>query len=568
MKNRRKRDVVSWSRFFWCTLFTVFSCVLLSASLFVSTFRIFFGETFRPVLASTWRTPAVEAVAAEYLVSSAAIPVYETIMFPDQILIFLKYPSPARLFTKEDLHCVYSSSNCSSSQLKQPPSRVDMKDLEVQIVRCPVAPRGFTVSLATKPNSHIADVGPAHKWDLLVYEALIDCDGTTIVFVKGLNIRPEKLSNASRYECVYGWDFTKPKLLLRSEGVSVAQEIVRCKTPMSLLNGQQRVNNNSIKVSVRVKGNGDSGTLPSIARPRMIGRACPHPDSARKEHEICVCTMLRNGARFLKEWVMYHGRIGVQRWFIYDNNSEDEINDVIDELSKSNHRITRHVWPWVKTQEAGFAHCAIRARELCEWVGFIDVDEYFHLPTPDLPTIQDVIRNQTATTSFNVGELRGSCHSFGPSDLTRIPPEGVTVGYTCRLQRPERHKSIVKPEAMNTSLINIVHHFHLSEGYVSLNVDKELMVVNHYKYQVWEVFREKFYRRVATYVVDWQNEENESSKDRVPGLGTRAVEPPDWAGRFCEVRDTGLRDRVMEMFSDAKTHRLPWEEEEEQAKIS
>lgn len=252
---------------------------------------------------------------------------------------------------------------------------------------------------------------------------------------------------------------------------------------------------------------------------------------------------------------MYHARIGVQRWFIYDNNSDDDIEDVIKSLTKK-YNITRHVWPWVKTQESGFAHCALRARDRCEWVGFIDVDEFIHLPSGQM--MSDILTNFTST---NVGELRGSCHSFGPSGLTEVPVQGVTVGYTCRLSLPERHKSIVRPEALNSSLINVVHHFHLKRGFEFVHLDSRVMVVNHYKYQVWEVFKDKFIRRVATYVADWQEASNAGSKDRAPGLGTQAVEPHDWSSQFCEVNDTGLRDRVLESFRDVKSMLLPWEQD-------
>jgi hypothetical protein len=34
------------------------------------------------------------------------------------------------------------------------------------------------------------------------------------------------------------------------------------------------------------------------------------------------------------------------------------------------------VWPWLKTQEAGFSHCASQAMPICEWVAFIDLDEF------------------------------------------------------------------------------------------------------------------------------------------------------------------------------------------------
>eukprot|EP00258_Populus_trichocarpa_P027110 XP_024443129.1 glycosyltransferase family 92 protein RCOM_0530710 [Populus trichocarpa] len=553
MKDRRKRDVVSWNRFFWCTLFLVFSCVLFSGFTF-STFRFFFffGEKFHPEIVSTWRTPAMEALSGD----SSAVPapsIRETVILPDQVLVFLKYPPSSRLFTKEDLLCVYLSANKSSSQSQRrlPPNHIDGKDVDDQIVRCPLIPRGYTVSLALKSGGYIHP-GPTHKWDSLVYEALIDRDNTTVVFVKGLNLRPEKLSNASRFECVYGWDFRRPKFLLRSQVISMAQEIVRCKTPLSVLGAPQMVNS-SIKASIRVKGR---GTLHSIARPGLRSKPQPGPPE-RKPHEMCICTMLRNQARFLREWVMYHAQVGVQSWYIYDNNSDDDIEDVMESLVQAGFNISRHVWPWIKTQEAGFAHCALRARESCEWVGFIDVDEFFYSPLG--LSLHDVISNQSGSGN-NVAEIRTSCYSFGPSGLKHLPPQGVMVGYTCRLGAPERHKSIVKPEALNSTLINVVHHFHLSEGFRYVNADRGVLAINHYKYQVWEVFKEKFYRRVATYVADWQNEQNVGSKDRAPGLGTRAVEPPDWSSRFCEVTDTGLRNLVLQKFMDPLTNHLPWEE--------
>ncbi|XVF13967.1 hypothetical protein REPUB_Repub09cG0015500 [Reevesia pubescens] len=558
MRDRRRNDVVSWSRFFWFTSFVVFSFVLISA-FSISTFRLIFGGTFHPVLGIRRQTSTLNAVVSnEFPVFS----IRETVLLPDQLILFLKYPPSARLFTKEELICVYLSAhnNYSEPRFKKPPARVDTEKLGEQIVRCPSSPRGLIGTVGTKSNG-VIPAGPTHRWDSLAYEALIDNDNTTIVFVKGLKLRPERVSNESRFECVYGWDFTRLNLFLRSKVLSIAQEIVRCKTPLSVLNGQQKVNN-SVKVSVRIKG---GGIVPSIARLGQLADSGLHSVPTRKQHEMCICTMARNQARFLKEWVMYHAQIGVQRWFIYDNNSDDDTDNVIESLSDANYNISRHIWPWVKTQEAGFAHCALRARDACDWVGFIDVDEFFHLPSGLM--LQDVVRNLSSITTSSdtefgnipIGEMRVSCHSFGPSGLKHVPQQGVTVGYTCRMAAPERHKSIIKPETLNSTLINVVHHFHLRDGFRFVDVDRTMMVVNHYKFQVWEVFKEKFYRRVATYVADWQEEQNVGSKDRAPGLGTRAVEPDDWTSRFCEVTDTGLRDRVLQNFANPLTFLLPWQ---------
>lgn len=491
----------------------------------------------------------MEAVSGESAVA-LAISVRETVIFPDQAVVFLNYPPSARLLTKEDIVCVYFSGNSSKPLLRHPPAAVDGEDAAEQIVRCLLQSRDLRVALMLRSDGMILS-GPSHRWDSLVYEALIDRDNTTVLFIKGLNLRAEKVSNSSKFECVYGWDFRKPRFLLRADVLSIAQEIVRCETPLSVLHGSAYGGNRTVKVSVRVKGAGL--IFHSIARP---GHRLAVSSGQRKAHQMCICTMVRNQARFITEWVMYHSRIGVKRWFIYDNNSDDDSETIVDSLNDAGYNVSRHAWPWIKTQEAGFAHCALRARPACEWVGFIDVDEFFHMPTN--LDLGEVLRNWSVPG--NVAELRVSCHSFGPSGLKEAPRQGVMVGYTCRMAIPERHKSIVQPEALNSTLINVVHHFHLRNGFEFVNVDRGVMVINHYKYQVWEVFKEKFYRRVATYVADWQEEQNTGSKDRAPGLGTQAIEPPNWPSRFCEIQDTGLRDQVLQVFADPQTHTLPWQE--------
>ncbi|RDX71758.1 Glycosyltransferase family 92 protein, partial [Mucuna pruriens] len=547
MKDRRKRKgIVSWSAFFWSTLLLAFSCILFTTLAF-SPFSTFHDFSHSIKWENTLRTNF-----------HATITIRETVLLPDQALLFLNYPSSFRFHAKRDLLCLYFSAH-STHMLTQPPIQLHFTRFREQIVRCALPPRGNTVSLLIKSEGALPTKDSStHKWTPLVYEALFDRDNTTIVFVKGLNLRPEKLVEPSRFQCIYGWDFVKPKFFLKSDVMSVAQEVIRCKTPKSILTGQDRPQSptqaqaqaQSIKVSIQMKG---KEIFPSVARP---GLRPPDSTSKQKAHEMCICTMLRNQARFMKEWVMYHSKIGVQRWFIYDNNSDDDLENVISFLRSVGYNISHHLWPWVKSQEAGFAHCALRARASCEWVGFIDVDEFFHVKEKE--GLHSVIWHH-AKLENNVGEIRTPCYSFGPSGLREMPREGVTVGYTCRLRVRERHKSIVRPEALNQSLINVVHHFHLRSPFVFVDVESSVMIINHYKYQVWKVFKEKFYRRVATYVADWKEEQNVRSKDRAPGLGTKAVEPKDWANRFCEVKDMGLRNWVLRNFLDRRTRLLPWQ---------
>ncbi|GAB4848028.1 hypothetical protein Ancab_002688 [Ancistrocladus abbreviatus] len=524
MKDRRKRDLVTWSRFFWCTLFIVVSCILYSSLTFSSFLLLPIPGTgqIHPELVSTWRNPVLEAISEDSEGLNPTLSILQTIITPDQIFVFLNYPPSSLLFNKDDIACVYLSPGANNSTttteplLKLTPLYIDGDSSEQrQIIRCPLTPRGFTVTLGLKKGSgahrhQLLPPGPTYRWNSLAYEAMIDYDNTTVVFVKGFGLRPGKLYDPTKFECVFGWDFHRPEHLLRSKVVSIGQEVARCRTPLSVLsnsNGPHRPAG-SVLVSVRQKG---GQTLSTVARPRKRPEFNP-PHGDKELHELCACTMLLNQARALQEWIMYHASIGVQRWFIYDNNSEDHIESVIKLLNYHNFNVTRHVWPWVKSQEAGFAQCALRARGHCKWVAFIDVDEFFYSPLG--LSLTEVIRNQS--NIGNVGALRTFCYTFGPSGLREVPQKGVTLGYTCRLRGHERHKSIVRPEALSPSLINGVHHFNLRNGYKSMTLDRPVMRINHYKYQVWQVFKEKFYRRVATYVSDWKDQRNVGSKDRAP----------------------------------------------------
>ncbi|KAG7015973.1 Glycosyltransferase family 92 protein, partial [Cucurbita argyrosperma subsp. argyrosperma] len=329
-------------------------------------------------------------------------------------------------FGSSDIDCVYFAGNASEFRRWREAIYVDGEDhLLKQMVRCPLLPRGFTVSIRVRSNAHLQG-GNSHRWNSLVYEALVGRDNTTVVFVKGLNLRPERVSNASRCKCVYGLGFSEGRVFAK----------IRCHS--------ERRRNLAF-------------SSPPIAPIRIHNTSPEAPRDVR----------MHSGAQFLKEWIIYHG-------------------------------ISMYA-------AAGFAHCALRARDSCKWVGFIDVDEFFYLPNG--LSLLDVLRNQAKNVT--VGEIRVSCHNFGPSGLSRMPPQGVTVGYTRRKAVAERHKSIVNPEALNSTLINMVHHFHLRDGFQCMNLERSEMVINHYKYQVREVFKEKFRMRVAT---DWQEEQNVGSE--------------------------------------------------------
>ncbi|CAL5398873.1 hypothetical protein CsSME_00021913 [Camellia sinensis var. sinensis] len=605
-EQRRKRKRIARPLHNYFSVRSLILCFAFVAFLYLLSIRIpMTPSSFRPVLVassfpllsmssskSTRVYPNSILSSSSSSSSSSLVKIVDRVLFPDHVLLMVS--NSMMMMNKKNRYefkCVYYETKLNNytqirSFMINSLSVDDYSEFQ-SIVRCPLPPVNCSVvvSLGTGGGKgmDLTDNRAVHSWETVVYAATLDRN-TVVVFVKGLNLRPDRESDPSQFTCHFGlgnWE-REGRFMLITKAIRASQEVVRCLLPRSMRLNRSKAQGIRVTVGVtpHVHARGrDRVLVPSVAK--IVNFKSEEEKGRRKKkrngkYELCACTMVWNQASALREWIMYHSWLGIERWFIYDNNSDDGIKDVIDELELEEYNVTRHVWPWIKTQEAGFSHCVLRARDECNWVGFMDVDEFFYFPVPTrnqrsrklhFPgqnSLRNLVMNFSSSSSPSlspspIAEIRTACHSFGPSGLRSPPPQGVMVGYTCRLQSPERHKSIVRPDALDISLLNVVHHFHLRKGFKYLNLPQSTAVINHYKYQVWESFRAKFFRRVATYVADWQENQNEGSRDRAPGLGTEAIEPPNWHLQFCEVWDTGLRDFVLANLGDPASGLLPWE---------
>lgn len=377
-----------------------------------------------------------------------------------------------------------------------------------------------------------------------------------ILFAKGLNRRSGTNLPVSDVECVYF--SVADGHAATYAAISSAQEVFRCPQPSSV---DLNFLNSSSVVRISLAVGADKTLIPSLAIYNPTHELM-HDTKMTNKSLICACTMVFNVAKFLKEWVLYHASIGVEKFILYDNGSEDELGPTVSKLLDEGYSMATYYWPWPKTQEAGFSHCAAVNGQSCQWMAFIDVDEFIFSPSwadsdqPDPSMLASLVQ----PVGKKVGQISISCLEFGPSGLRAHPENGVTQGYTCHRKSRERHKSIVRLKALDRSLVNSVHHFKLKDGFETRKLAS--VRINHYKYQAWEEFRTKFRRRVSAYVVDWKDQSNPGSQDRTPGLGFEPIEPDDWAYKFCEENDTMLRDVTQQWFSTTETDgrfKLKWE---------
>ncbi|XP_057794686.1 glycosyltransferase family 92 protein RCOM_0530710 [Salvia miltiorrhiza] len=401
-----------------------------------------------------------------------------------------------------------------------------------------------------KPPAIAAARPPLPLWSNLVYDSLTT-DDDVVLFVKGIHTRQGSNRRPSEFRCVFFSDATEG---VRTAVTHSKQEVFRCgRPPLTAVSTGKEL----VKVTLEIVA--ENRVVPSVAYYTPPRKLAPNGGKAL----LCATTMVYDVTKFLREWVLYHAKIGVEKFLLYDNGSDDDLSRVVRELVIEGYDVATYTWRWPKTQEAGFSHSAIYALDACTWMMYIDVDEFVYSPTwhnISAPS-PSLLHHRIANLSMKLGQISINCREFGPSEQKVHPVLGVIYGYDCRRRLENRHKSIVKLDAVDESLVNVIHHFYLKEGLRTRKLNTTAMVVNHYKYQAWPEFKAKFRRRVSAYVLDWTQKMNPKSNDRTPGLGFAPVEPAGWPQKFCEVRDEVLKDLAIRWFGIESEFgiKMPWE---------
>lgn len=96
----------------------------------------------------------------------------------------------------------------------------------------------------------------------------------------------------------------------------------------------------------------------------------------KKKYYISICTVFKDEAKFLKEWIDFHQMLGVDHFYLYNNFSSDNYIEILSTYI-SNGLVTLIDWPYEKAQIQAFEDCYNKYKDETYWLTFIDVDEFF-----------------------------------------------------------------------------------------------------------------------------------------------------------------------------------------------
>lgn len=100
----------------------------------------------------------------------------------------------------------------------------------------------------------------------------------------------------------------------------------------------------------------------------------PHKKK-NKKYNISICSIFKNEASYLKEFIEYYRLLGFDHFYLYNNNSDDGFMEVLKPYIEEG-IVTYHEWPQVPGQQAMYIHFCQNYLHETNWVSFLDIDEF------------------------------------------------------------------------------------------------------------------------------------------------------------------------------------------------
>ena len=99
------------------------------------------------------------------------------------------------------------------------------------------------------------------------------------------------------------------------------------------------------------------------------------PKIKEKKYNVSICAIFKNESRYLREWIEFNYLVGIDHFYMYNNNSEDDYLKVLQPYIDAG-IVTLVQWPYNQMQMESYKDCIDKFSSETKWLGFIDIDEF------------------------------------------------------------------------------------------------------------------------------------------------------------------------------------------------
>lgn len=97
-----------------------------------------------------------------------------------------------------------------------------------------------------------------------------------------------------------------------------------------------------------------------------------------QKYTLSIACMFHDEADYLKEWIEYHRLVGVQHFYLYNNNSSDHYSEVLAPYIESG-IVDLTNWPsppdilYTSYQKDAYNHCVKNHKNDSFWIAFMNL---------------------------------------------------------------------------------------------------------------------------------------------------------------------------------------------------
>lgn len=219
---------------------------------------------------------------------------------------------------------------------------------------------------------------------------------------------------------------------------------------------------------------------------------------------IGLCTMVRDEDLYLREWLAYYSLLGVNRFFVYDNESRNPVSKLLEEEVAIGHVVVEDIVGDRPSMEA-FNHCLEVHGPGCRWLGVLDVDEYVYLR--EVENLHDFLGAYEDYGGVGINWMM-----YGPGRHDARPTGSQIESYVYRVPEEFPENKHIK-SFFQTDRVEAVpnpHYAQYKEGYFCVNekgrridgpfsaVSFEKVRINHYFTRSRQDFQEKIEKSMHT----------------------------------------------------------------------
>lgn len=177
-----------------------------------------------------------------------------------------------------------------------------------------------------------------------------------------------------------------------------------------------------------------------------------------KKYNLAICAIIKNEAKYLKEWIEFHRLVGVEHFYLYSNETSDLLRSTLKPYFRKglvtfihwidfSEQIEDETEHWALSTQLPAYENAIKFRALktTKWLALLNTDEYL-VPVCSYKITEllqqydsyPAIALETDVFDGSQSNLSPSTHMLIESkDLIKPPPQSLYKSFTKLILKPE-----------------------------------------------------------------------------------------------------------------------------------